>query len=89
MKTRMTPLHLKLLLHAYCHPEPWPHESPASREYEAQLKDADLITMDADTDGPLYWICTEKGKAHVEQLCTLPLPRQMWVNAIGEVLPIS
>jgi hypothetical protein len=31
-----------------------------------------------------YYECTERGIAHVEQICTLPLPRQAWVNENNE-----
>jgi hypothetical protein len=86
MKTRLTPLHLKLLLHAYSHPEPWPHNGGCSDEYEQHLVTAGLVQLAAHTEHASYYECTEKGKAHVEQLCTMQFPRQAWIAANGEVL---
>ena len=83
MKTKLTPLHIKLLLHAYSHPEPWPHNGGCSDEYEKHLVSAGLVKI-ADDGG--YYDCTEKGKAHVEQICTMQFPRQAWIAADGTVL---
>lgn len=63
MKTKLTPLHLKLLLHAYSHPEPWPHNGGCSADYEQQLVSSGLVQL---ADGGDYYECTERGIAHVE-----------------------
>lgn len=86
MNPRLTPLHLKLLLHAYSHCEPWPHNhSGVAKDYEADLAKEGLVQRHEDTDSS-YWECTDKGKAHVEQLMSLPFPTQAWINKDGQVL---
>jgi hypothetical protein len=82
-----TPLHLKLLLHTYTTPESWPHNASAVLDYQTELAEAGLIQRHEDTDAS-YWECTEKGKAHVQQLLTLPLPIPAWINKDGQVLAI-
>ena len=83
MKTRLTPLHLKLLLHAYSHPEPWPHNGGCATEYEQHLATAGLVQLHKDGT---YYECTEMGKAHVDQICALQFPTQAWVAATGELI---
>lgn len=85
MDTIFTPLHLKLLLHAYSHPEPWPHNGGCAHEYEQQLVLSGLIQSHASGH---YYECTQKGRAHVEQLCRLPFPTQVWMAANGEILKL-
>lgn len=87
MNTRLTPLHLKLLLHAFTMAEPWPHKEGCAAEYEGDLADAGLIERHEDLERSM-WVCTDKGKAHVEQLLALQFPTQAWISASGEVLKI-
>jgi hypothetical protein len=86
MKTRLTPLHLKLLLHAYSHHEPWPHNGGCALEYEQHLVADGLVQL---AEHASYYECTDKGKAHVEQLCTLQFPRPAWIAENGDVLAVG
>jgi len=86
MKTRLTPLHLKLLIHAYVHPEPWPYQNETVAEYLRHLESSGLIEPCHNTD---YYVCTDIGKAHMEQLLTLPFPTQGWFSASGEPIKIN
>lgn len=83
---QLTPLHLKLLLHACSHCEPWPHNGGCALEYEQHLVELGLIQLAAHAEHASYYECTAKGKAHVEQLMNLALPQQAWVGANGDVL---
>lgn len=81
----MTPNDIEVLLH--CHVSPTPHprlEYPGVSESLRMLKGAGLITQ---TDG-MYntYETTPRGRAHVEQLCNLELPRLQWVSRDGVVL---
>lgn len=82
----LTPLHLKLLLHAYSRCEPWPYNGGCALEYEQHLVSLGLVQLASHTEHASYYECTAKGKAHVEQLMNLPLPRQAWIGANGDVL---
>lgn len=65
--------------------EPWPHNGGCAAEYLGHLADAGLIERHDDLESGM-WVCTEKGKAHVEQLLSLQFPTQAWISASGEVL---
>ena len=79
----LTPLHLKLLLHAYTTPAAWLNPSPAARDYQQDLVEAGLIEWSKSGD---WFECTSRGKAHVNQLCSLSFPEQAWVGADGRVI---
>ena len=79
----MTPLHLKLLLHAFTHAEPWPHNGGCALEYEQHLVSAGLVQKSEDGD---YYECTQQGRAHIVQLSNIPLPTQKWVGADGKII---
>ena len=83
---KLTPLHLKLLLHHYTHPEPWPHKGGCANEYEEQLRSEGLLQLAPPIQVDRDYLVTDKGRAHVEQLLTLPFPTQAWVNESGQVI---
>ena len=79
----MTPNDIEFLIH--CHVSPRVHErieSNAIQEtIEYFLEDGLIIPHDNN----LYYT-TEKGAAHVNQLCNLPLPKQVFVDYEGKVI---
>lgn len=85
MNTQWTPLHLKLLLQVYTLAEPGPNCGGCEAEYEGHLADAGLIELYGDSNCKV-WVCTDKGKAHVQQLLSLKIPTQAWISASGELL---
>lgn len=78
----MTPLHIEILLHYYSSPTPFPGSSQAGDEYTTDLHNCGLI----DPCGNGVYKTTQKGDAHVEQLCQLPLPTQVWVGFDGKAI---
>lgn len=79
----MTPLHIKILLHVYCSPEPYPTaENATVKDYTQELSRVGLIELSRNT---AHYECTERGALHVEQLLDLPLPQHAWKMANGEV----
>jgi hypothetical protein len=36
--------------------------------------------------GDGYYMTTARGRAHVNQLCALPWPKEAWQNAHGEII---
>ena len=83
----LTPLHLQILIHAYCYPTRWPRSGGVNETCQQELLDAGLIQKTNQPD-EFYNECTDRGKAHVYQLMNLSLPMQAWVNKDGKVLPI-
>jgi hypothetical protein len=79
----LSPLHLKLLLHAYTHCEPWPHNGGCALEYEEHLATAGLVKL---SDDGKYYQCTGMGEAHIWQILNLPLPIPGWMDANGKTI---
>lgn len=72
----MTPLHIKLLLHYYAIGTRWETPSPAASDYTQDLLNWGLIEA-SETSGSGY-VATDRGKAHIEGLMRLSLPK--WVS---------
>lgn len=80
----LTPLHLKLLLHAYRNRDSWPFFNQLIQdELDALQHSLGLITP---VDEDWQWETTARGDAHVRQLLALPLPEKAWVGADGRVI---
>lgn len=82
-----TPVNVEVLLHCYVSPNRHPlHDAPAVRQAFKDLHEADLIAPDdADPLSGIYQT-TERGDAHINQLCNLALPVQAWVGANGRLI---
>ncbi len=84
----MTPLHIRMLLHYHSIGEPYAKhdpnhaDSPAVWEYRGDLLRDGLIEANACSGSG--WGATPKGRAHVEALCSLPLPECRWVTPTRE-----
>lgn len=82
----MTPNHLEILLHCHCSAAPHPRRyAPAVIEALADMEREGLIVGRGDEPNVVY-ATTERGKAHVKQLCALPRPIAAWVGADGKVI---
>jgi hypothetical protein len=81
----MSPSHIEFLLHCYYSPQKHHRiDAPAIQEaIEEFLKD-DLIEIEVGE--PEIYSTTDRGKAHVRQLCKLPLPTAKWVSFTGSVI---
>lgn len=79
----MTPSDIEVLLHIHVCPEPHPRESaPAVDAGITRLLGTGLIE-------PLAvgkYHTTDRGAAHIRQLCQLPFPTVQWVGANGEII---
>lgn len=79
-----TPVELEVLLHVYYLPEQHPRaNTPAVGKAYAALIMQGLIKANP-TEG--CYECTSLGRAHVEQLCRLPLPKERWIDYKGDVI---
>lgn len=81
----MTPNDIEILIH--CHVSPAIHpraDAPAVRDALAGMQINELIEP---IEGGGY-ATTQRGKAHVEQLCSLAWPMQIWLGANGDRIKI-
>jgi hypothetical protein len=79
----MTPNGIEILIHCYVSGTPHPRrEAPAVKEQLENFEREGLITQLPGID--TGYMTTDKGKAHVLQLCNTPLPRKIWIDATGK-----
>jgi len=79
----MTPNEIEILIH--CHVSSLPHpraDVPAVKEALDALVENDLIVQHSGTDG--VYSTTDRGKAHMQVLCSMPLPEKIWVVPFGK-----
>jgi hypothetical protein len=78
----MTPISIEILLKCYYSPEPLEFiDSTVTQEIVREFMDDGLIEL-GDESG--CFKATEKGRAHVEQLCNLPYPVAVWIGGNGK-----
>lgn len=89
--TKFSPCNIEVLLHCYYSPEVHPRENaPAVQSSYELLELCGLIE-------PVYnevtitnkYRTTERGRAHIQQLCTLPLPSSAWVDFNGKPIELN
>ena len=79
----MTPSTLELLMHHHVVPGPHPRsDAPAIQEGLKQLVHHGLIEAVPAQVG--VYETTEKGAAHIQQLCALPFPEYVYIDYKGE-----
>ena len=83
-RNKMTPNDIEILIHCYVSPTEHPRYH-ANHDVFNRLVTEGLIQGNF---GNNVYMTTEKGKAHMSQLCDLPYPKQAWVNDKGEVIAI-
>lgn len=84
----MTPNDIEILIHCYSCAAPHPRkDAPAVEESFKRFVEDGLIIQDFEysKDGDIYRT-TDRGAAHVINLCSTPLPEQRWVNQNGEII---
>ena len=82
----MTPNAIEILIH--CHVSPTVHprsDAPAVKQELQSLEQYGLIRSIAP---PGAYTTTERGAAHVAQLCATPWPKQTWVDAQGKPIDV-
>ena len=78
----MTPYEIRLLIHFHTTPAPYKHtDAPIYQPTIDSFVANGLIKKDDDS-----YQTTERGAAHIEQLCATPWPVQRWVNQVGEII---
>jgi len=93
--TKFSPCDIEVLLHCYYSPEIHPKKDATAVQLSyALLELRGLIEpqcfMDGvDTTNLNEYTTTERGRAHVQQLCTLPLPSSAWVDSNGKLIDLN
>lgn len=77
----ITPLQVKLLLHAYCHPEPFENQHAPAVNSAIQEFLSDGVIRKTGESG--IYETTDKGRAWVHCICSVPPPRLAYVDAAG------
>lgn len=80
----MTPNDIEVLLHYHTCGDPHPRlEATAVKEAKVGLVRDELLVRNAVGN----YDTTEKGEAHIRQLCRIPLPTQAWLDGNDDVIP--
>lgn len=80
----MTPNHIEILLHYHVSPVEHPRASaPAVIQATREMVIDGLLVQSV---GFNIFHTTERGAAHVKQICELKLPRPVWIGENGEVI---
>lgn len=81
MNTLLSPLKVKVLLHAHCSLDPIENRhAPAVEEAIDYLVGEDAIKL---TNQPGGMVTTDKGRAWVACICNTPPPTLAWADAAG------
>jgi hypothetical protein len=89
--TKFSPCNIEVLLYCYYSPDAHPREdAPAVQSSYKLLECYGLIE-------PVYnevtitnkYRTTERGRAHIKQICALPLPSSAWVDGNGKLIELN
>jgi hypothetical protein len=76
----MTPNEIEILIHYHVSPAPHPRiDALAVNEATRRMVDNGLIEQREDEG----YHTTDRGRAHISQLCTLPWPVAVWADRDG------
>jgi len=78
----MTPYEIRLLIHY--HTTPAPYEGASAPIYQPTVDSFVENNLIEKVDGSYQ--TTDRGAAHIEQLCATPWPVQRWVNQAMEII---
>ena len=86
----MTPHEIEFLIWCYAAADEHPRiNAPVFKETIPKFERLGLITK--DSVGENLYTTTEKGAAHIKQLCSLELPvyKAVWVDKHGEIIDVK
>ena len=81
----MTPNGIEILIHFHVCPLPHPrlHAPAVVEEIESFLRNGLIKEI-----GPGHYRTTERGAAHIAQLCNVPWPKQVWIDEQGRFIDV-
>lgn len=81
-----SPNNIDVLLHFHVSDEPHPRrEAPAVQDAIAWFLDIGVI---AHGEHPYCYRTTDLGKAWVESLCNVPIPRRAFIDEMGRIIKL-
>lgn len=84
MILKLTPLHLKLLIHCYCNPEEFSPWSDTAQEF---LNDFVVQGVARRLDGNIFEL-TKLGEAWLNAIRSVPVPRIAYLDAQGREIDV-
>lgn len=82
----LTPSDLSILIHYYVSPEKHPSwDAPAVKETIQSFLDDSVLVLPHPDGVP---VVSEKGEAWLQEILSVPQPRQAWVNSAGKVISL-
>lgn len=79
----MTPSEIEVLIH--CYVSPTPHPRKCAPDIESTLQSFVVNGLVDHVGGGVY-TTTDRGRAHIAQLCATPWPVAAWVGADGKII---
>ena len=79
---RLSPLHIRLLLHSDVSPETYEPWSKTAKDYLDQLRS--LGAVEPEGDNLTIYRTTPLGKAWVTAICDMPPPRMAFLDSNGK-----
>lgn len=73
-RLEISPLGIRMLMHFYAYPTPWPEPSQAALDLRLRFERADLISPEHVMGDPWFRRTTERGRAYVDMICATPFP---------------
>jgi len=94
--TKFSPCDLEVLFHCYYSPEVHPREDAPAVQSSYKLLECyglidkvEIFNADTDIAKQNKYTSTERGRAHIRQLCNLPLPSSAWVDSNGKLIELN
>ena len=81
----MTPNDIEILIH--CHVSPTPHPRRDAGAVDGALKSFVCQGLIEQRGSDIYYT-TDKGAAHVAQLCSVPIPIKQFIGYDGKVIKV-
>lgn len=85
MMDYLTPLHIELLIFSAVHEDDDKHpriDNKTVKSFFMDLVSEGLLKQTIENS----FTCTSKGRAHISQLCNVPLPRTEWIGFDGKII---
>jgi len=81
----MTPNDIDVLLHCHCCPGEHPRIGAPAVDGAIEMLFGEGLIERSGEHG--CYATTEKGRAHVRQICNLPFPQRKWFGHDGNIIP--
>lgn len=79
---KLSPLHIDIIFKAHCHS--FTPATDIQEQYADQLVVAEIITKSSKQAN--RYAITQRGIAHVHQICALPFPKMAWVDHLNKII---